>query len=162
VFVGLSILQPNPMGMGSPMITASSTLAGYSLIALGAIVFFTGAFVFLTRIMEHRSTLGLLMIVYGIVMLVLGVGMLGQLFNIMMQGSVVSGIARILVGLVMLYSGSQMTSTKREDDVTRLTLNGARRYERPRNDAHRRARSRCVHHQLPYIKWRFKFGCPHH
>ena len=114
LFVGMWILQPNPMGMGSPVISGPNTLAGYSLIALGAIVLLTGVYVSLARMIEHRSTIGLLMIVYGIVMLVLGAGMLGQLFNIMMQGSAVSGIAMILVGLVMLYSGSQMTITSRE------------------------------------------------
>jgi len=113
-FVGLLILQPNPMGMGSPMMSASSALAGYSLLALGAIVFLTGVYVLVTRMMEHRSTIGLLMIVYGVVMLVLGAGMIGQLFNIMMQGSTVSGIVMILVGLAMLYSGSQMIRTSRE------------------------------------------------
>jgi hypothetical protein len=51
----------------------------------------------------------LLMVVYGVIMLVLGVGMIGQFFNLMMQGSSVSGIAMILVGLAMLYSGSGMT-----------------------------------------------------
>ena len=102
------------MGMGSPMMSASRALAGYSLLALGAIVFLTGVYVLATRMMKHRSTIGLLMIVYGAVMLVLGAGMIGQLFNIMMQGSTVSGVTMILVGLAMLYSGSQMTSTSRE------------------------------------------------
>jgi drug/metabolite transporter (DMT)-like permease len=114
-FVGLLILQRNPNGMGSPMMSASSALAGYSLLALGAIVFLTGVYVLVTRVMEHRSTVRLLMIVYGVTMLVLGAGMIGQLFNIMMQGSTVSGIAMILVGLAMLYSGSQMTRTSREE-----------------------------------------------
>ena len=97
------------------MMSASNALAGYSLLALGAIVFLTGVYVLVTRVMEHRSTVRLLMIVYGVTMLVLGVGMIGQLFNIMMQGSTVSGIAMILVGLAMLYSGSQMTRTAREE-----------------------------------------------
>jgi len=97
------------------MMSASNALAGYSLLALGAIVFLTGVYVLVTRVMEHRSTVRLLMIVYGVTMLVLGVGMIGQLFNIMMQGSTVSGIAMILVGLAMLYSGSQMTRTSREE-----------------------------------------------
>ena len=74
----------------------------------------TGVYVLVTRMREHRSTIGLLMIVYGVIMLVLGAGMIGQLFNIMMQGSTVSGIVMILVGLAMLYSGSQMTSISRE------------------------------------------------
>jgi uncharacterized membrane protein HdeD (DUF308 family) len=97
------------------MMSASSALAGYSLLALGAIVFLTGVYVLVTRVMKHRSTIGLLMIVYGVAMLVLGAGMIGQLFNIMMQGSTVSGVAMILVGLAMLYSGSQMTRTSREE-----------------------------------------------
>jgi len=75
----------------------------------------TGVYVLVTRVMEHRSTVRLLMIVYGVAMLVLGAGMIGQLFNIMMQGSTVSGVAMILVGLAMLYSGSQMTRTSREE-----------------------------------------------
>jgi hypothetical protein len=114
VFVGLLILQPNPIGMGSPMMSASNPLAGYSPLALGAIAFLTGVYVLVTRMMKHRSTTGLSMIVYGVVMLALGAGMIGQLFNIMMQGSTVSGIAMILVGLTMPYSGSQMTSISRE------------------------------------------------
>jgi hypothetical protein len=102
------------MGMGSPMMSASSAFAGYSLLALGAIVFLTGVYVLVARMMEHRSMIGLLMTVYGVVMLVLGAGMIRQLFNIMMQGSTVSGITMILVGLAMLYSGSQMTRTPGE------------------------------------------------
>ena len=61
------------------------------MLALGAIVFLTGVYVLVTRMREHRSTIGLLMIVYGVIMLVLGAGMIGQLFSIMMQGSTVSG-----------------------------------------------------------------------
>jgi drug/metabolite transporter (DMT)-like permease len=114
IFVGLLILQPNPMGMASPMMSAPNTLAGYFLIALGAIVFLTGAYVLLSRMMKHRSGIALLMIIYGVIMLVLGVGMIGQLFSVMMQGSTLSGIAMILVGLVMLYSGSQMIGASRE------------------------------------------------
>jgi len=94
------------------MMNAPNAPAGYLLLALGAIVFLTGVYVLFTRMMEHRSRVGLLMVVYGVAMLVLGAGMIGQLFNIMMQGSTVSGIAMILVGLAMLYSGSQMVTSR--------------------------------------------------
>jgi hypothetical protein len=114
IFVGLLILQPNQTGMSNPMMSTSNGLAGYSLLALGVIVFLTGVYVLVTKMMKHRSTTGLLMIAYGLIMLVLGAGMIGQLFSIMMQGSTVSGIVMILVGLVMLYSGSQMVTTSRE------------------------------------------------
>jgi len=73
----------------------------------------TGVYVLVSRMMEHRSTIGLLMIIYGVIMLVLGVGMIGQLFNLMMQGSSVSGMAMILVGLVMLYSGWGMARIRK-------------------------------------------------
>jgi len=110
LLVGSSILQQNSMMANRlMMISASNTLAGYLLLVLGVIVFSTGLYVLVSRMMKHRSTMALLMIVYGVIMLVLGVGMIGQFFNLMMQGSYVSGIAMILVGLAMLYSGSGMT-----------------------------------------------------
>jgi hypothetical protein len=110
LFVGSSILQQNSMmGNGLMMISASSTLAGYFLLGLGVIVFLTGLYVLVSRMMKHRSMIALLMVVYGVIMLVPGVGMIRQFFNLMMQGSSVSGIAMILVGLAMLYSGSGMT-----------------------------------------------------
>jgi uncharacterized membrane protein HdeD (DUF308 family) len=99
------------MQTSSPMMSPSGTLAAYFLFALGAIVFLTGVYLLASRMTEHHSTIGLLMIIYGVIMLVLGVGMIGQFFNLMMQGSSVSGIAMILVGLVMLYSGSGMART---------------------------------------------------
>lgn len=40
-------------------------------------------------------------------MLVLGAAMIGQMFS-MMQGSLVSGIVMVVVGLAMLYSGANM------------------------------------------------------
>jgi hypothetical protein len=107
LFVGSSILQQNSMmANGLMMISASSTLAGYFLLGLGVIVLLTGLYVLVSRMMKHPSTIALLMIVYGVIMLVLAVGMIGQFFNVMMQESSVSGIAMILVGLAMLYSGS--------------------------------------------------------
>jgi uncharacterized membrane protein len=99
--------------MSRAMMATPGTLAGYLLLALGAIVFLTGVYVLLSRMMRHRSTIGLLMIVYGAIMLVLGVGMIGQFFNFMMQGSLVSGVVMILVGLAMLYSGLGMTKTSK-------------------------------------------------
>jgi hypothetical protein len=114
LFVGSSILQQNSMMVNGPMmISASSTLAGYFLLGLGVIVFLTGLYVLVSRMMKYRSTIASLMIVYGVIMLVLGVGMIGQFFNLMMQGSSVSGIAMILVGLAMLYSGSGMTKIQK-------------------------------------------------
>jgi uncharacterized membrane protein HdeD (DUF308 family) len=110
LFVGSSILQQNStMANGLMMMSASNTLAGYLLLGLGVIVFLTGLYVLVSRMMKHHSTIALLMIVYGVIMLILGVGMIGQFFNPMMQGSYVSGIAMILVGLAMLYRGSGMT-----------------------------------------------------
>jgi len=91
------------------MISGSNTLAGYLLLGLGVIVLLTGLYVLVSRMMKHRSTIALLMFVYGAIMLVLGVGMIARFFNLMMQGSSVSGIAMIIVGLAMLYSGSGMT-----------------------------------------------------
>jgi uncharacterized membrane protein HdeD (DUF308 family) len=59
--------------------------------------------------MKPHSWAGLLMICYGVIMLILGVAMIGQLFSFMMQGSMVSGITMILLGLAMLYSGLDMS-----------------------------------------------------
>jgi uncharacterized membrane protein HdeD (DUF308 family) len=114
LFVGSSILQQNPMmANGRMMISASSSLAAYFLLGLGVIVLLTGLYVLVSPMMKHPSTIAMLMIVYGVIMLVLGVGMIGQFFNLMMQGSSVSGIAMIIVGLAMLYSGSGMTKTRK-------------------------------------------------
>ena len=73
----------------------------------------TGLYVLISKTMGHMTT-GFLMILYGVVMLILGVGMIGRLFNFMMQGSTVSGITMILVGLAMLYSGFDMTKSTRK------------------------------------------------
>ncbi len=109
--VGMLILQQNSMRMSSQMMTVDSgTLAGYFLLALGVIVLASGVYVLVSKTMSHM-TAGFLMILYGVVMLILGVGMIGQLFNFMMQGSAVSGIAMIFVGLAMLYSGFDMTKS---------------------------------------------------
>ena len=109
--VGMLILQQNSMRMSSQMMTGDSgTLASYFLLALGVIVLLTGVYVLVSKTMSH-VTAGFLMILYGVVMLILGVGMIGQLFNFMMQGSAVSGIAMIFVGLAMLYSGFDMTKS---------------------------------------------------
>jgi len=105
--VGMLILQQNSMRMSSQMMVDTGTLAGYFLLALGVIVLASGVYVLVSKTMSHM-TAGFLMILYGVVMLILGVGMIGQLFNFMMQGSAVSGIAMIFVGLAMLYSGFDM------------------------------------------------------
>jgi hypothetical protein len=79
LFVGSLILQQNSMmANGLIMISAFSTLAGYFLVGLGVIVFLTGLYVLVSRMMKQRSTMALLMIVYGVIMLILGVGMIGQ------------------------------------------------------------------------------------
>ena len=113
VVVGILILQENSMRMSSQMmIVDSGSLASYFLLALGVIVLLTGFYVLVSKTMSH-STTGFLMILYGVLMLILGVGMIGQLFNFMMQGSTVSGITMIFVGLAMLYSGFDMTKSTR-------------------------------------------------
>ena len=111
---GMLILQQNSMQTNSQMMTVDSGMfASYFLFALGVIVLLTGIFVLVSKTMRHTTT-GFLMILYGVLMLILGVGMIGQLFNFMMQGSLVSGIAMIFVGLVMLYSGFDMTKSTRK------------------------------------------------
>jgi uncharacterized membrane protein HdeD (DUF308 family) len=113
VVVGILILQENSMRVSSQMMMVdSSSLASYFLLALGVIVLLTGFYVLVSKMMIH-STTGFLMILYGVLMLILGVGMIGQLFNFMMQGSTVSGITMIVVGLAMLYSGFDMTKSTR-------------------------------------------------
>jgi uncharacterized membrane protein HdeD (DUF308 family) len=58
--------------------------------------------------MQHSHGFGFLMILYGVVMLVLGGSMIGNLFMMMTQLSLLSGTVMIVVGLAMLYSGSEM------------------------------------------------------
>ena len=106
LFVGSLILKQNSMVMSS-MRSGSATFAGYFLIGLGMIVFVTGVSLLASKIMNHFT--GLLMKIYGLIMLVIGVGMLSQVINFMMQLSWLSGIVMILLGLAMLYSGSNMT-----------------------------------------------------
>jgi hypothetical protein len=60
------------------------------------------------RMMQHRSSFGLLMLIYGVIMLILAAAMFGQMF-FMMQGSALSGIAMVILAVAMLYSGSTMT-----------------------------------------------------
>ena len=117
MIVGLSILTQSPMEMQRSMMSGV-VIVPYLLLALGAIVLSTGLYVLASKMMVHGSTIGVLMLVYGVIMLVLGVGMIGQLFNLMMQGSAVSGTTMILLGLAMLYSGFDMT---RKPMKTRMT-----------------------------------------
>ncbi len=109
VGAGLALLQ-NPssmMPMDALVMTSSVLWAGYFLLALGALVLFTGVYMISASMMRHRSGFGWLMILYGVIMLVVGVGMMGQMFP-MMQGSALSGSVMIVVGAAMLYSGSDM------------------------------------------------------
>jgi len=101
IVVGMLILQENSMPLSSQMMVDSGTLASYSLLALGVIVLLTGVYVLVSKMMAPLTT-GFLMILYGVLMLILGVMMIGRLFNSMMQGSTVSGITMIFVGLAML------------------------------------------------------------
>ena len=106
--VGWVFLQQKP-DMGMSMMTGSATAVGYFLLAFGAVVFLTGVYVLGVRMMK-RAGVGLLMIIFGVIMLALGVGMIGRFINFMQQGSsTISGIAMILLGLTMLYCGSDMT-----------------------------------------------------
>ena len=111
--VGMLILRDKSMQMGSEMMIESGSLVSYFLLALGVIVLLTGFYMLFSKMMV-QSTTGFLMILYGVCMLILGVGMIGQLFNFMMQGSIVSGIMMIFVGLAMLYSGFEMTKGTRK------------------------------------------------
>lgn len=101
--VGFSILQ-------NSMATSGILTAGYSILALGVIVLLTGAYVLVSKMINHRFILGVLMVVYGLIMLALGGGMIGRVFNfMMMQDSTISGITMIIMGIAMLYSGLSMT-----------------------------------------------------
>lgn len=103
VVVGFSILQ-------NSMATSGILTAGYSILALGVIVLLTGAYVLVSKMINHRFILGVLMVVYGLIMLALGGGMIGRVFNfMMMQDSTISGITMIIMGIAMLYSGLSMT-----------------------------------------------------
>ena len=107
ILAGLVFLQ-QPMET-QPMVESSSIpWTGYFLLGLGLIVFLSGLCVLTARMMKSGVIFGSLMFFYGTIMLALGLGMLGQMFY-MMQGSMFSGIAMIVVGLAMLYSGYDMT-----------------------------------------------------
>ena len=101
LWAGSSILLNSSMRMGQ--MAGSGQLLGYSLSVLGVIVLLTGLLMAFPKFTSRL--MGLLMIIYGSVMLVLGVGMIGGLFNVMMQWSALSGIVMIALGLAMLYSG---------------------------------------------------------
>ena len=108
IAVGWILLQQMP-GMGMSTMTGSATAVGYFLLPFGAIVFLTGVYALGVRMMK-RAAVGLLMTIFGVIMLALGVGMIGRFINFMQQGSsMISGAAMILLGLGMLYSGSDMT-----------------------------------------------------
>jgi dipeptide/tripeptide permease len=101
--------------MKMSLMHGSMMLGAYALLALGAVVMVTGAYVLAFRTMR-RFTVGVLMIGYGLVMLVLGVGMVGRLIIVMIQGSAFSGMVMILMDLAMLYSGFDMT----RNDMNRM------------------------------------------
>lgn len=111
--VGLIVLRAASMMSGSGlqiMNAASAQLLGYFLLALGVIVSLTGLYMLNFRMMMRGLLFGRLMIGYGTVMLILGVGMTGQLFNVMMQGSLISGFLMILIGCAMLFVGFTMST----------------------------------------------------
>jgi len=96
-----------------PTVTGSAATAGYFLLALGAVVFLTGIYVLVARMMRGHAV-GLLMLTYGVIMLALGVGMMARFINLMMEGSsMISGVAMILSGVAMLYSGLDMTRNRK-------------------------------------------------
>ncbi len=107
LWAGLSILIQSSMGMGQ---MPGVRLFGYFLSALGVIVLLTGMLMFAPRVMSRFT--GLLMMIYGSVMLVLGVGMLGGIFNVMMEWSLFSGLVMIALGVLMLYSGLDMSRSR--------------------------------------------------
>jgi len=114
-FVGLMVLRAASMMGGSDvqmMNPASAQLLGYFPLALGAIVSLTGFHMLNSRMMVRGRLFGGLMIIYGIIMLILGVGMIGQIFNVMMQASLISGFSMILIGSAMVYSGFIMTARR--------------------------------------------------
>ena len=76
------------------------------LTILGVIVLVTKALMFVP--LMNRFT-DLLMIIYDLIMLVLGGGMLSGTLNEVMQWSSFSGIVMLVLGVVMLYSGSSMS-----------------------------------------------------
>jgi len=105
LLTGASIFYQNSMAMGA-MMNGSAILA-YAIMGLGVTVFLTGVSLFTSKVMHHF--IGLLMLIYGFIMLLLGAGMIAGFFNVMMQWSWLSGIVMITLGLVMLYSGLNMT-----------------------------------------------------
>ena len=107
---GWALLQ-SVESMMPPMIRIQSVWLSYFLMGLGVVVFLTGVYLLLSKMMRYVSAIGWLMILYGVIMLVLGVGMIGQLFA-MMQGSLLSGGVMIIVGVIMLYSGYGMARMK--------------------------------------------------
>jgi drug/metabolite transporter (DMT)-like permease len=107
ILAGVGVLQPGPMmGSESSMFSAVSGWAGFFLIGLGVVVFLTGLYIVVSRMM-NSSLVSSLMPAYGVIMLVLGVSMLGRVFS-MMQYSAISGVAMLLLGAAMLYSGYDM------------------------------------------------------
>jgi hypothetical protein len=80
---------------------------GYFLLALGMVVLVTGLYLLTAKMMMKGLLLRGLMLIYGMIMLALGVGMLGRLFPLM-QGSLLSGVAMLVTGTAMLYSGLNM------------------------------------------------------
>jgi hypothetical protein len=101
LWAGSTILLNSSMRMGQ--MAGSGQLLGYFLSVLGVIVLLSGLLMIFPNFMSR--IMGLLMIIYGSVMMVLGVGMIGGLFNVMMQWSALSGVVMIALGLAMLYSG---------------------------------------------------------
>jgi uncharacterized membrane protein HdeD (DUF308 family) len=107
IIAGIVLLQTQTSMMADNMSSLFIGLVlGYFLLALGMVVLVTGLYLLPAKMMKGLL-FGRLMLIYGVIMLVLGVGMLGRLLPLM-QGSVLSGVAMLVIGTAMLYSGFDM------------------------------------------------------
>jgi len=98
-------------GTGTMTGLPASTWPGFFLVGLGVLVLATGVYTLSASRMMPGSALGGLMIGYGAIMIAVAFAMFARLFFVM-EGSVLSGTAMILVGGTMIYSGWRMTKRR--------------------------------------------------
>jgi hypothetical protein len=112
--------------MGETTLTPQNEAVALGLYVLGIIVIASAAMLIVAAGRRHSNFLSGLMVVYGIVMLLIGGAMAGGLIS--MMNTSLYGYAMLVIGLLMILSGSLMSRTKMStQDSTSMPSNRIQR-----------------------------------
>lgn len=106
-----SMVTTNNMGVSMTAFSPGAVAWGIGLVSLGVVLVLSALALVSSIGMNRMGPFGALMIVYGVVMLFIGSAMYAG-FGFMMNGSVVSGLAMLVVGTLMIINGVFMRRPK--------------------------------------------------